>query len=474
MPVVAVDNCRVPPVGLEPTPGGLLRPLPLPLGHGGRRNCIEQCRRFFMQPTRIRHTGHVGERDGRVSSRAVLRNVEFRAVFFAGGLSVLGDQLARIAIALLVYERSGSALAASAIYACSYLTWLLGGPLLSALADRYRRRRVMVVSDVARTVLVALLALPGVPLWTVFAVLILVGLLAPPFEAARSALLADVLEGEAYLRGNTLNQTVFQFGQVLGFAVGGALVALIGVRGALLSDALTFGVSAALIVMRVQNRPAAPRTTDVRPSLLRETWLGARLVGGSPRLRRLLVWALLSTGVVIAPEGLAVAVSDDLGGKAVAAGLLTAAVPLGFVLGSFALNRVGPARRERLFAPLVLLSVVPLAVTPLLHTVWAVVLAWTVAGLGNALQLIANAAYVQAVPGPLRGRAFGIAVTGLMGVQGVVLLSAGAIGDALGARQSVALIALFGLALTPLAALSGRGESAALAPDTSRRRRVLV
>lgn len=409
-----------------------------------------------------------------MTSRAVLGNREFRAVFLAGGLSVLGDQLARIAIALLVYQRSGSALAASAIYACSYLTWLLGGPLLSALADRYRRRRVMVVSDVGRTALVALLALPGVPLWTIFTVLILVGLLAPPFEAARSALLADVLEGDAYVRGNTLNQTVFQGGQVLGFAVGGALVALIGVRGALLTDALTFGISAALIAARVQNRPAALPTSSVRPSLLRETWLGARLVAGSPRLRWLLSWALLSTGVVIAPEGLAVAVSNDLGGEAVAAGILTAAVPFGFVVGAFVLGRMSPARRERLFGPLVLLSVVPLGLTPLLHSVWSVVLAWTIAGLGNALQLIANAAYVQAVPAPLRGRAFGIAVTGLMGVQGVVLLSAGAVADVLGSRQSVAVVAALGLALLPFAALSGRGGSVALAPATPENSRVLV
>ena len=131
----------------------------------------------------------------RVTYRAVLRVREFRALLVADGLSTLGDQVARIAVALLVLERSGSAFAASATYACSYLTWLVGGPLLSALPDRYPRRRLMIFCDLARMALVACLAIPGISLWLVFAVLTVVGLLAPPAEAARSALLADILEG---------------------------------------------------------------------------------------------------------------------------------------------------------------------------------------------------------------------------------------------------------------------------------------
>lgn len=418
----------------------------------------------------MRHTGKVSaDTPDRVTYREVLADREFRAMFSAGGLSVIGDQLARIAIALLVFERTGSALAASAIYACSYLTWLVGGPLLSVLADRYRRRRLMIGSDVARMVLIGVLALPGIPLWVVFAVLILAGLLAPPFEAARSALLADVLEGEAYVRGNMLNQSVFQFGHVVGFMTGGALVALIGVRGALFVDAVTFGLSALLLLYGVRERDRPVIEAD-RKSLLRETAAGAQLVARSPRLRRLLAWALLSAGIVIVPEGLAVSVSNDLGGGAVQAGVLTASVPLGFLVGSFFLARAAPARREALFAPLTLLSIGPLLLTPVLDAVWMVSVAWVIAGLGNSLQLIANASFVQSVPAGLRGRAFGIAVAGLMAVQGVVLLLAGALAEFLDARQSVAAVAVAGLVLMPLAAVSGRShvEIATGTPQTGR------
>src|SRR5688500_5539441 len=130
---------------------------------------------LLVLSSHFRHTAPVTS--PRVGYREVLAVREFRGLLVRRGLSVVGDQIARIAVALLVLERSGSPFAAAATYACSYLTWLIGGPLLSALPDRYPRRRVIVVSDLARAVLVACLAVPGIPLWLLFAVLVVVGLL---------------------------------------------------------------------------------------------------------------------------------------------------------------------------------------------------------------------------------------------------------------------------------------------------------
>src|SRR4051812_48624032 len=146
----------------------------------------------------------------RVTYARVLRVPEFRALFVSQGLSLIGDHMARIAVALLVYGRTGSAFAASATYGCSFLTWIVGGPVLSALADRYRRRRIMIVTDALPLGLVLLLLAPHPPLGLVFAVLILIGLLAPPFESARSALLPEILDGEEYMVGNTLINTTIQ------------------------------------------------------------------------------------------------------------------------------------------------------------------------------------------------------------------------------------------------------------------------
>jgi MFS family permease len=385
-----------------------------------------------------------------VTYRAVLRVREFRALLIADGLSTLGDQVARIAVALLVLERSGSAFAAAATYACSYLTWLVGGPLLSALPDRYPRRRLMIICDLARMVLVACLAIPGVSLWLVFAVLTVVGLLSPPAEAARSALLADILEGEEYVVANALGNAVGQAGQVGGFVAGGALVAALGVQAALLLDAGTFAVSALLLMVAVRERLVDRTGSSDHGSALQEAAAGFRLVAGSSRLRALLGWALLSAGSGIAAEGLAVSISDQHGGGALWAGVLTAAVPAGFLLGSWLLLRVRSDRRERLFPALVALNCVPLLATPLVEDLRLITALWVLAGCGGALQIVANSAYVQAVPPHLRGRAFGVAGTTMMVLQGVVLLAAGALAEATGPRVPIAVFAAVCLLLVPL------------------------
>ena len=93
--------------------------------------------------------------DGRATYREVIALSEFRALWFAQGLSLLGDQFAQVALGVLVYQRTESPLVTAVVYALTYLPPIVGGPLLAGLADRYARRRVMVVCDVARAALVA-------------------------------------------------------------------------------------------------------------------------------------------------------------------------------------------------------------------------------------------------------------------------------------------------------------------------------
>jgi hypothetical protein len=246
---------------------------------------------------------------------------------------------------------------------------------------------------------------------------------------------------------------------VAGFLTGGALVALLGVRGALLIDALTFALSAALFAAMVRDRPLVSPPLRTEPL----TWQvveGVRLVFRTRELRALLGWGVLVAAVTIAPEGLAVAVADDLGGGSFAAGVLTAAVPAGFVLGCWVVLRLPLARRRRAFPWLVLLSCVCLALSPWLDQLWLVAAVWTLAGVGTSLSVVANAAFVQAVPAAMRGRAFGVAGTALMAVQGVVLLGAGSLADVVSARTAVAVLALAGLAvLVPVLLLRPHGRT---------------
>lgn len=376
--------------------------------------------------------------------RTVLAHREFRALFAAQTLSLLGDQLARIALAILVYRRTGSSLAASGTYAVSYLSYLLGGPALSGLADRYPRLTVMVCCDLLRVPVVLALCRTTLPLWVVFVLIALLGALGPPFDSARSALQPDVLEGEAYVVGNTLMNVCLQVSQILGFVVGGAVVALTSVRGALALDAATFLVSAGALLHGVRRRPAAHQVVG---SFLRDAAEGLRLVATTPRLRVLLQFAVLASVSVTATEGLAVSVADVVGHGALAAGLLTATIPTGFLLGSALVLRTPSERREQLLPWLVLLSTAPLLATPLLSSIAPVLVVWTVAGAGATVNLIAGPAFVQACPPAFRGRAYGVASSSLMATQGVGLLLGGWLGTQVDPRTAIALVAAAMLAL---------------------------
>ncbi len=369
----------------------------------------------------------------------MLRNREYVAVLSSQALSVFGDQLARIAVAVLVFERTRSPLLASATYALSYLTYLLGGPFLASIADRRPRLAVMVTCDLLRAPLILLLCVRGVPLWLVFLVLTGVGLLSPPFDSARSAMQPDILFGDDYVLGNALMQIVVQAAQVVGFGAGGALVAATSARASLAVDAATFVVSAALLVAFVRHRPAE-RDPAARSSVLTDTREGLRMVLQHRTLRRLLAYALLGSAAVIGPEGLAVPVANDLGRGALTAGLLTASIPLGFLAGSLAVLRVPVERRQALMPRLALLGCAPLLLSSVVTSPVALGLLWLVAGAGGSVNLIASSAYMQTCPREFRARAYGVATTALCAVQGGALLLVGALAGPFGPRGAVAAL----------------------------------
>ena len=393
----------------------------------------------------------------RVTFRDVFSVREYRALWCAQLLSLLGDQLALVALTWLVYERSGSALLTAGAYAVSLLPWVIGGPLLSGLADRYPRREVMVVSDLGRAGLMLVMALPGTPLWALYCLLFGSTLLASPFSAARAALLPDILPGERYVVGTAIGNITIQAGQVGGYAVGGLLVALLQPSVALGLNAGTFLMSALLLGSRLRRRAAA-RVASTRHSILpdADAVAGMRLVWTDPTLRALTGLALLCSFYVVA-EGMAVFYAGLLGAGPVSAGLLLAAGPTGAVIGSVVLARwVSPQRRLRLMGPLAgaaCAALIPYAAEPGL-AIAAVLLA--LSGAASAYQLAANAAFVTAVPPDLRGQAFGL-VQALMYVgQGVAVALAGACAQVWSAGTVIAAAGVLGCLAAALAGWAWR------------------
>ena len=415
---------------------------------------------------RLPHGRHRRAPEKQASYREVFAIREFRGMWTAQVLSYAGDQFAQVAIAVLVYHRTGSALLTALAYALTYLPPIAGGPLLSGLADLFPRRRVMIICDIIRAGLVALMAIPSMPFAGLCGLLFVTVLLGAPFSSARSALLPDVLPGDTFVVGSAIGNISFQASQILGFVAGAAVVATLKPYRTLATDALSFALSAVIVAGWVKPRPSPHRDTGKRPSLWAVSRAGLAMVFGHPVLRTLLLFGWLA-GFCIVPEGLAAPYAHSLHGDALTVGLLMAAMPLGTVAGAFAFGRlVPPSGRIRMMGWLAMASCAPLIGSAFNPPLWAVLILWALAGAGGAYQLAAAAAFVQTLAPEGRARAFGLAQSGLLAVQGLGILAGGAVANVIGAPVAVGLAGLLGLCAAAILSMSWtlrRGEVIATA-----------
>jgi predicted MFS family arabinose efflux permease len=356
--------------------------------------------------------------------------------------SVSGDQLARVALTVLVYDRTRSALLAAVTFAASVVPAFIGGVALSGLADRLPRRQVMIGADVASGLLIAAMLLPGTPLAMLVVLLAAVTTTGALFLAARSANSAEILHGDQYPIGTAVALATQLFAQVAGFAVGGAVVAVLGARVCLIADAATFCASALIIRTWVRARPApaappsaagshptgrqARRWRHSKPGIAAGAVAGLRVVFASPAMRTPMLFGWISAFYNV-PEGVAAPLASKVGGGAATVGLILAAPALGSAIGSLGFSRMaGAARRNRWTGPLSIAAcacLVPFAARPGLG---AALLILAVSGVCGCYQIAANASFVLATPAAQRSQALGIAQGGISLGQGISILLAGA------------------------------------------------
>lgn len=379
---------------------------------------------------------------------------EFRSLWSAQLLSVAGDQFARVALTVLVYNRTHSPLLAALTYAVTIVPIFVGGVLLSGLADRLPRRTVMIGCDVVRCLLVLVMAVPGMPLAALLVLLFVVTTFTAPFTAARSAIYPDVLDGDRYVLGTAVTMTTFQFAQVAGFAIGGAIVSFFGARTCLLVDAVTFAASALLVRYGVRARPAAKAAVGSLFAPVADAAAGIRLVFTNPALRTPMLFGWLAAFVVV-PEGLAAPLARSLNGGAILVGLLLAVTALGIAAGSLAFSRlVSPARRGAWMGPLAAASCLVLVLFTLGPSVPAVLLILFASGVCGCYQMAANAAFVSAAPTEQRSQAFGLAQAGIYLGQGGAIILAGAAAahtspvDVIAASGAIGTVAALALAVS--------------------------
>jgi MFS family permease len=369
--------------------------------------------------------GARGGESAKAGYGAVFAVKEFRAVFVAHILSVLGSVLAEVSLAVLVFRQTGSALLTALVFALGFLPYALSGVALSGIADRYPPRRVLVACDLLSAGCVMLMAIPATPIAVLFLLRFAVSMISPLFTGTRAANLADILQGDRYVLGRSLIRIVSQASQVIGYGLGGLALAWVSPRTALRVTILTFLCSALLLRLGTRDRPARVSGSG---AMTRDSIASAGRLLGDARIRALLLMWWVPPMFFVVAEGVAAPLAAASGAGSAGFGLFLAAMPVGTVVSEALIGTLlGPAARDRLTLPLAAVSLVPMiafAVHPPLPLATGLML---LTGLCAAYTLGMDRWFVEAVPETMRGQAMSLLGAGIMTLQGLGMAVGGAV-----------------------------------------------
>ena len=391
--------------------------------------------------------------------RSLARHGDFNKLWFGQGISAIGSEVTKLALPLTaVLYLKASATQVGLMTSASLLAYL--GPTLffGVLADRMRKRPLMIGADTGRA---AVLATVPVLAWTgnldmpvMYAVAFTHGCLTVIFEVAYRAYLPSLISAEDLLTGNSRLQSTESISQVAGPAVGGALVQLLRAPFALLADAGSFVVSVASVLSIRTPEPAPERVPDAGGAkgmrgVLAEIRSGLRFIYRHPVLRPLaggggtfnfFSQIQLTLFVVYAARDM------HLSGGAI--GLVLAGFGVGGVLAAATLSRaLGWLGYGRLLLAGYLIAVTAIACLPLVPGPAALSTAlfagiYLIAGIGIvALNIVSMTLRQVATPSFLQGRvnaSFRFLLSALMPVSAAI---AGVLGDSLGLRGALVICA---------------------------------
>jgi MFS family permease len=272
-----------------------------------------------------------------------------RRLWLAHAVSEMGDWAARLALSVLAFHTGAGALGAAGVWIASTLPYLGMGQVLATLADRFPHRQVVLVTNLVRAVLFALLAVVHLPVWGVLLVALAAALADPPYEAAVASAVPQ-LAGGAYGASQALFSATAQLSVLVGYGVGGLLLAAVGAQAALALNAVSFALNGLVLFGLPATRAAADDgTARTTRAYLRE---GAGALWRDPLVR----WAVLLVNASavsgMAVEATVVAYAVHLGhGDGTATGLLALAVPVAALVASGLWPNTGtPERLVRVLA----------------------------------------------------------------------------------------------------------------------------
>jgi MFS family permease len=369
----------------------------------------------------------------------LFRVPEFTPLFATAALQVAASTVSGLALGTLVYTATRSPLlSALSMFGASFAQ-LIGAAALLSAADRLPPRAASTAMALVFGLSTVVLALPGLPIWAVFVVILGQGLVASVGGGVRYGLLSEILPADGYLLGRSVLNMSAGTMQIVGFAAGGVLVTVLSPRGTLLGGASLYLVAAIIARTGLSRRP--PRAAG-RPSIS-ETWrTNARL--WSRTSRRYVYLALwVPNGLIVGCESLFVPYAPER------AGLLFALGALGMLIGDTLTGRfVPPPWRRRLGAPLRLLLAAPYLIFALHPALPLAVAAVMLASIGYAATLLLQERLMELTPVDMHGQALGLHSSGMLAMQGVGAALAGAVAQHVSPATAMAVMAAASVTVT--------------------------
>ncbi|MFE9171052.1 MFS transporter [Streptomyces kebangsaanensis] len=394
------------------------------------------------------------------SYQDLFRTPEFTPLFLASSAQTVAQTASGLALGTLVYRATNSPLLSAVSMFGPSLAQVLGAVFFLSGADRLPPRRALAGVCLAFAAGTAVLALPGLPVWGVFAVVLVQGVVASLGGGVRWGLLNEILAKDGYLLGRSVFNMVSGIMQITGYAGGGVLVAALSPRITLLLSAALYAVAAAVLRLGLSRRP--PRSRG-RTSVT-VTWrINALLWSSRPRrLTYLGLW--LPNGLVVGCESLYVSYAPA------AAGTLFACAPLGMLAGDVTVGRLlPPPVRRRLATPLLLLLAGPYLLFALHLPVPVAACLVTLASAGFGASLVQQERLMTLTPDELSGHALGLHSAGMLTLQGVSAALAGSLAQLTSpAAAMTAMAAASTLATLSLAMAARRTQTPSAHPVPTR------
>ncbi|MFZ5799778.1 MAG: MFS transporter [Candidatus Omnitrophota bacterium] len=356
----------------------------------------------------------------------ILKNRNFFCLWLSQIISQFGDRLNQMALIGLIYHRApGSTLELAKLMTFTIVPVFLIGPAAGVYVDRWDRRRTMFICDFLKCLLVILIPLLFIncsSLLPVYIIVFLVFSLSRFYVPAKMSIIPDLVKPEDLLLANSLANTTGMIAAVLGFGLGGLIVAAAGVRYGFYINALTFFFSAFLIFLITKpvviKREAIIEVGKevievIRKSVVTEFKEGLRYLLNHRQIRStvnmlFVLWLALGAVYVI----VIVFVQESLHTVTEGLGFLAMFLGMGLFLGALAYGRFGPRGKQFkvIFTSLIASGIMLAAFALLVHTIGSFLLAALLSlALGftvSPIMTAANTLVHEASSAKMRGKVF--------------------------------------------------------------------